>query len=63
MLRSFRWRLRIWHTLTLVVVVSAFASLLYWNVRSSRLGEVDSQLLGGRATCWRPPFEACRFTN
>ncbi len=47
MLRSFRWRLRIWHTLTLVVVISAFASLLYWNVRSSRLGEVDSQLLGG----------------
>lgn len=47
MLRSFRWRLRIWHTLTMVVVVGAFASLLYWNVRASRLGEVDSQLLGG----------------
>lgn len=45
MFRSFRRRILLWHALTLIVVVGAFASLLYWNVRSSRLEEVNSQLL------------------
>ncbi len=50
MVKSFRWRLRIWLGLMLIAVVGSFASLLYWNVRSSRLGEVDSQLLSGAQT-------------
>jgi heavy metal sensor kinase len=46
MFRSFRRRILFWHALTLIVVVGAFAGLLYWNVRSARLEEINTQLLG-----------------
>ncbi len=47
MFRSFRRRILVWQSLTLVAVVGSFASLLYWNVRSARLEEVDAQLVSG----------------
>ena len=45
MARSLRWRLQVWYTAVLVAVVGGFAGLLYVELRSSRLGEVDRQLL------------------
>ncbi|HET6881301.1 MAG TPA: ATP-binding protein [Pirellulales bacterium] len=45
MFRSFRWRIQLWHTLILVVVVSTFAGVLYWNARIGRQREFDNELL------------------
>src|ERR1700677_1324790 len=44
MARSLRWRLQVWHALTLLVVVSSFASVLYYQIRQARLDEIDAEL-------------------
>src|SRR5690242_16536878 len=47
MFRSFRWRIQLWHTLILVVVVGTFGGVLYWNARAAKLREIDAELLAG----------------
>lgn len=44
MVRSIRWRLQIWYALVLLAVVSGFAGLLYYRVRTARLQEIDTHL-------------------
>jgi two-component system OmpR family sensor kinase len=47
MFRSFRWRIQLWHTLILVVVLGTFAGVLYWNARVAKFREFDGELLAG----------------
>jgi heavy metal sensor kinase len=44
MTRSLRWRLQGWYAVVLLAVVGGFATLLYVQVRSSRLQEIDAAL-------------------
>src|SRR5262245_43386807 len=44
MTRSIRLRLLLWYAAVLAAVVGGFAVLLYYEVRSARLREVDAQL-------------------
>jgi heavy metal sensor kinase len=44
MASSLRWRLQVWHGLTLLVVVAGFGSALYFRIRQARLGEIDGEL-------------------
>ncbi len=44
MTKSIRVRLQLWYAGVLTVVVAGFAAILYYEVRSARLAELDSQL-------------------
>src|SRR5262249_51855459 len=44
MARSIRWRLQAWYALVLLAVVAGFAAILYSEVRTARLREVDAGL-------------------
>ena len=44
MIRSIRLRLLVWYAAVLTAVVGGFAALLYVEVRSARLHEIDAQL-------------------
>ena len=44
MIRSLRWRLQIYYTALLLSVVAGFGSILYVQMRSSKLQEIDNQL-------------------
>jgi len=44
MIRSLRWRLQIWYTGLMLIVVGGFGSILYLQTRSAKLQEIDSQL-------------------
>ncbi|MBI1831459.1 MAG: HAMP domain-containing protein [Planctomycetes bacterium] len=44
MIKSLRWRLQIWHTGLLLMVVGGFGSILYFQTRAARLNEIDVQL-------------------
>src|SRR5262245_56803586 len=44
MVRSIRLRLLLWYAAVLTAVVGGFAVILYYEVRSSRLREIDAQL-------------------
>jgi heavy metal sensor kinase len=45
--RSIRWRLQLWYALVLLLVVGAFASILYYRARSALLQEIDTALVSG----------------
>jgi heavy metal sensor kinase len=45
MFKSLRWRLQVWHTLILLVVVVGFGGALYAEVRRGRFDEIDGELL------------------
>ena len=47
MIRSLRWRLQIWHAIILAVVIVAFATSFYRQLRHSMIGEIDQLLLDG----------------
>lgn len=42
--RSLRWRLQVWHALILLVVVTGLGGALWWQIRSTRMAEVDEEL-------------------
>src|SRR5438067_13794415 len=44
MARSIRLRLLLWYAAVLTAVVGGFAVILYYEVRSARLREIDAQL-------------------
>src|SRR5438067_12559867 len=44
MARSIRLRLLLWYAAVLTAVVGGFAVILYYEVRSARLHEIDAQL-------------------
>ena len=44
MIRSLRWRLQIWYTGLLLSVIGGFGSILYYQTRTSKFQEIDSQL-------------------
>ena len=44
MIKSLRWRLQIWYTGLLLAVVGGFGSILYFQMRASKLQEIDGQL-------------------
>jgi two-component system OmpR family sensor kinase len=44
MIKSLRWRLQIWYTGLLLIVVGGFGSILYYQMRASKLQEIDGQL-------------------
>jgi heavy metal sensor kinase len=44
MARSLRLRLQLWHSLTLLLVVAGFGSLLYYQVRQAQLVNIDAEL-------------------
>ena len=44
MIKSLRWRLQIWYTGLLLAVVGGFGSILFYQVRASKLQEIDGQL-------------------
>lgn len=45
MFRSLRWRLQAWHAFILLVVVGAFGTTLYLQLRKARMDEIDAELL------------------
>ena len=44
MVKSIRSRLQLWYALVLLVVIGGFAGLLYQQVRTYRLGQIDERL-------------------
>src|SRR5712671_6133663 len=42
--RSLRWRLQGWYAIVLLTVVGGFATLLYAQMRSARVQEIDAAL-------------------
>ena len=44
MVKSIRSRLLVWYALVLLVVIGGFAGLLYQQVRTYRLGQIDERL-------------------
>ena len=44
MFKSIRFRLLLWSAVVLTAAVSGFATILYYEVRSARFGEIDAQL-------------------
>jgi signal transduction histidine kinase len=45
--RSIRWQLQVWHAVILLVVVGSFAATCYWQERSTRFSEIDTELGAG----------------
>ncbi len=61
MRRSIRWRLQLWYAGVLAAVIAGFAGLLFYQVRTARFQEVDSELasavhfLDANLRRFRPP--------
>src|SRR5689334_10561427 len=47
MIKSLRWRLQIWYSLVMILVVTAFAVSLYQRIRTKTIAGIDQQLEGG----------------
>jgi two-component system OmpR family sensor kinase len=50
MIRSLRFRILAWYTISLTLTVSAFGGFLYWRMRESRISEMDLELRGAGQT-------------
>ena len=46
MVRSIRWRIQIWHSAVLLLVVECFAGFLYWRIEQAMFATIDSELEG-----------------
>ncbi len=44
MIKSLRWRLQLWYTGLLLVVVAGFGAILYYRARTAKVQEIDAQL-------------------
>ena len=63
MIRSLRWRLQIWYTCLLLLVVGGFGSILYFQTRASKLHEFDVQLESHRAIVFKVAGTYCRHPD
>ena len=46
MVRSIRWRIQLWHSAVLLLVVECFAAFLYFRIEQSVFATIDSELEG-----------------
>lgn len=46
MVRSIRWRIQLWHSAVLLLVVECFAAFLYWRIEQAQFATIDSELEG-----------------
>jgi len=46
MVRSIRWRIQLWHSAVLLLVVECFAAFLYWRIERAQFATIDSELEG-----------------
>jgi hypothetical protein len=42
--RSMRWRLQLWYAGVLLLVIGSAGTLVYWQSRVAKLGEIDTKL-------------------
>lgn len=46
MVKSIRWRIQLWHSAVLLLVVECFAALLYFRLEQTKYDAIDSELEG-----------------
>ena len=46
MVKSIRWRIQLWHSAVLLLVVECFGTLFYWRLEQSQFAAIDTELEG-----------------